>query len=194
MLKFFSPRILPMRNPDSWRSILISSLVAHGLALVAVGSCFLLLNWLLAEAGADILFFRGLVALGLAVCLCLIGLVFLRARLRREGFSALVAASSLWLAVFVLGPVTVDRSITVFLLSRFELGALDEAGARAAFVGTYVSDWQQIERRLSEQERSGHLERSGAHWRLTPQGRSFMEVSRFLARLFVTDRRFVGLP
>lgn len=183
-----------MRNLDSWPAILLRAFAVHMVALLIFGLAFVGGNFLLAQMGSGIVFFRGLLALAGAAVICGVGLAFVARGWRGDALSAVIAAACVWLSAFVLGPVTVDRSITVFLLSRFEQSDLGEADARRAFVGTYVEEWRQIERRLSEQERSGHLERVGDRWRLTPQGRSFMEISRFTARLFATDPRFVGLP
>ena len=107
---------------------------------------------------------------------------------------AAIVATSLLTAAFVLGPVTVDRSVSVFMLSQFDAAdhALTEAEARDAFRRIYVDDWAQIDRRLKEQELSGNLEHDGPGWRLTAQGRAFMGTARMMSSLFKGDPRFVG--
>ena len=112
----------------------------------------------------------------------------------RDAVGATLVALALNVAFFTLGPVTVDRSISVFMLSRFEKAEkpLDERAVRDAFVATYVDDWRQMGRRLAEQETSGNLERAGEGWRITPQGRAFMESARAMSRWFGGDPRFVG--
>jgi hypothetical protein len=92
-----------------------------------------------------------------------------KGRLRRRG-SGPVAA----LAVFVLGPVTFDRSIYIFLLSQFELAGtpLSQQALRNTFIRTYIDDWDQVGRRLREQEISGNLEDTPQGWQLTPRGAS----------------------
>ena len=109
--------------------------------------------------------------------------------------SASVVAVSLLFAAFVLGPVTVDRSVSVFLLSRFERanGPLSADQARAIFVETYGGSWDQVGRRLREQQASGNLEQTPAGWQLTAQGKAFMSTARWLSRLIGGDPRFVGL-
>lgn len=71
-------------------------------------------------------------------------------------------------------------------------GVMSAQAARDAFIQTYVDDWRQIERRLQEQEASGNLQNGPDGWRLTPQGKSFMEKARLLSRLFGGDPRFVN--
>jgi hypothetical protein len=69
---------------------------------------------------------------------------------------------------------------------------LTEREARDLFMRVYVDDWAQIDRRLKEQELSGNLEHAPAGWRLTPQGRAFMDAARAMSGLFRGDPRFVG--
>jgi hypothetical protein len=89
---------------------------------------------------------------------------------RRDAFGAAVVALSLLLAVFVLGPVTFDRSIYIFLLSQFELAGtpLSQQALRNTFIRTYIDGWDQVGRRLREQEISGNLEDTPQGW-LSPR-------------------------
>ncbi|MFE1598632.1 hypothetical protein [Methylobacterium sp. ID0610] len=182
------------------RGVLAAALV-YGLALGLGTALFLAIIRAGLFAGIPILFYRGIAALALTFGLLVAGLAGL-ARVPRLGLTpretvgASVTAVALLLAAFTLGPVTVDRSISVFVLSRFAAapGPLDEPALRDAFVRTYVGDWAQIQRRLDEQVASGNLVRREGGYRLTPQGERFMRTARDTARLFDTDRRFVGLP
>ena len=81
---------------------------------------------------------------------------------KRDAVSGAVVAWSLLLAVFIMGPVTFDRSISIFILSQFELAdtPLSQQALRNAFIRTYIDDWNQVGRRLREQETSGNLERT----------------------------------
>lgn len=149
-----------------------------------------------------ILFYRGVAAL--VVCAVVSGAFLSFVARRRPALcldagaivGAALVAFALNLCVFTLGPVTVDRSISVFMLSRFDAAStpltLDDISGQ--FTRVYVSDWRQMERRLAEQTASGNLERVGDGYRLTVQGRAFMQTARLMARVFNTDPRFVGLP
>lgn len=154
-----------------------------------------------AVLGPGVMFFRGVGALGLvfAILIALFATVLQRRSHRfgldgADALGAAMVATSLLATAFVLGPVTVDRSISVFMLSRFDAAdhPLTEDEARDAFLQTYVNDWAQIERRLEEQELSGNLERAPSGWILTAQGRAFMRTARVTSRLFGGDPRFVG--
>ena len=180
---------------------LLAVLACHGLATILCGLIFIAAMNLPPFTGIAILFYRGIVAL-LCCAVVVVALLALAARrwpslpLGASDFiSAGLVAVALNLCVFTLGPVTVDRSISVFMLSRFDRAdhALSAREVNDDFIHFYGVEWDQIGRRLSEQIASGNLERAPEGYRLTPQGKAFMRTARLMARLFATDPRFVGL-
>lgn len=194
-----------MTTPDKPRALpgrLAALILLYALALLIGGALFVLL--LRAGSmifGPGVLFYRGVAALLCVFPILTVTLISLLSRLSRglpldgaDSFGAAIVATSTLFAAFVLGPVTVDRSISVFMLSRFEAAdhPLTAREARDLFVRAYVNDWAQIERRLEEQRLSGNLEPTPSGWRLTPQGRAFMETARAMSALFQGDPRFVG--
>ena len=195
-----------MPNPDRAKASHAAQSVAiaafHGLAVILGAAILVALLATGVLAGMTILFYRALALLAITLpVLALLMVVVARMAPRRlalaprDAVSASIVAASMLVAFFVVGPVTVDRSISVFMLSRFETapgGAMTEKAARDAFVRTYVDDWRQIARRLEEQETSGNLRRDADGWRLTPQGQSFMDKARMLSQLFGGDPRFVN--
>jgi hypothetical protein len=149
-----------------------------------------------AGSSITILFYRGVVlAAAVAVVTGVAGALAGR-RLRDASLAISAAAVSFSLNVcfLVLLPVTVDRSVTVYLLSAIE-GRTDGITAPAleqAFVDGYVRDMHAIDRRIDEQRRSGNISVDAkGKVRLTAQGRRFMGFSRGVAWLFGTDPRFV---
>jgi hypothetical protein len=186
-----------------WRGLatrLLATALFYAVALVLCALLFLALLRSGAVGFSHILFYDGLWALAagfapLLVCLNrLKRLTPFRAALSAtEELSAALVASSLLCVFFVIGPVTVDRSISIFLLSRFDAAeqGLSATEAREIFVARYVGDFDQIGRRLDEQERSGNLARNGERYALTPQGRAVMRSARSLSELFGADPRFV---
>lgn len=160
-----------------------------------------LLRAALVLLGPGVMFYRGVGALVVDFLLLTALVAAAAARLPRrfgidgaDALGAAIVATSLLLAAFVLGPITADRSISVFMLSQFDAAdhPLTEAEARDAFVRVYVDDWAQIDRRLKEQALSGNLEQGPDGWRLTAQGRAFMKTARALSSIFGGDPRFVG--
>lgn len=149
-------------------------------------------------AGISILFYRGLLLCALAALLVMAAMALWRRR--RFDLATIIAAGALSLSFnicfLIVLPVTLDRSISVFMLTQIEQHrgeALDERRITEIFVRKYVGDMRQMDRRIAEQTASGNVTTVDGNIRLTAQGRRFLALSRTLARLFGTDPRFVGL-
>lgn len=173
----------------------------YALATLLGSAMFIgLMHGAVAILGQGVMFYRGVGALMIVFLALLIVLVLALPRMPRFGLDAADAlgaatvSTCLLLAVFIVGPITVDRSVSVFMLSQFEAadGPLTPQQTRDAFVRIYVDDWAQIERRLKEQQVSGNLEPTPDGWRLTARGRAFMNTARAMSSVFGGDPRFVG--
>lgn len=159
---------------------------------------FVLLFWAKVGSSITILFYRG-VALAIAAGL-VTGLVALwPARRSRDPLlpvSAAAVSLSFNICFLVLLPVTVDRSVTVYLLSRLEQrqqSGMDAAQLQQAFIDGYVVKLGAVGRRIDEQRKSGNVVVGpDGKVRLTRQGQDFMAFSRLVERLFGTDPRLVS--
>jgi hypothetical protein len=157
---------------------------------------YVLLFWAGAGLSITILFYRG-VALALLVAV-LVGAAAYWLERGRNDSSLPIAATALSLSFnlcfLVLLPVTVDRSVTVYLLSTIER----ERGIKApelerALIEGYVIRLGAVERRIDEQLKSGNVRVApNGRIELTDRGRRFMTASRGIAKLFGTDQRFVN--
>ncbi len=190
-----------MMKQQTTTAQILSLILCYAATTVMCGLLFALAINIPPFSGVSILFYRGLEALAAAGLLSAGGLMA-AARIApsiplgpRDFVSAAIVAVALNLCVFVLGPVTVDRSISVFMLARFDHAdrPLAEKEITDDFLHYYGVEWNQIGRRLKEQTVSGNLEATPAGYRLTQQGKAFMNVARMMARVFGTDTRFVGL-
>ena len=172
----------------------------HAGALAFGFACFVMLFQTDLWSGVTILFYRGLILLGVAFLMTLAAMAALAGLgrpwglHRRDTLGACVLSLSLNLSFFVIFPVTVDRSISVFLLGQ--MAAHPDEGfsaerARAIFEATYLGEFRQIERRLVEQSASGNVVLSGKEYVITPQGRAFIRLSELVAKAFRTDKRMV---
>lgn len=152
-------------------------------------------------AAMSVLFYRGLVLAVLAAIVTgsLLAAAFSLLRhpeLRpRDAVAAAIVSFSLNVAFLVVVPVTVDRSISVFILGRMagesgRVHSVDEI--RRMFVDGYVVENRQIERRLEEQLLSGNLEHAGDGFRISAQGLGFIQLAKASAWLFDADPRFVA--
>lgn len=150
-----------------------------------------------AGASITILFYRGVVLAAFVAAATGIAGAWLGSRIGDPSLAISAAAISFSLNIcfLVLLPVTVDRSVTVYLLSTIEQerNGITPPALEQAFVEGYVRDMHAIDRRIDEQSRSGNVAVGpNGEVRLTAQGRRFMNVSRTIARLFGTDPRFVN--
>ena len=176
---------------------IVAVLVFYGLATLVGGALFAALMRVNTLLGPGVLFYRGLVALAATAILLFVLFALILPKLARalplradDSLGGAIVAVSLLGSIFVLGPVTVDRSISVFMLSQFESAGkpltIDEV--RERFVKTYVVAWDQMNRRVKEQQISGNLgPTEGGGWKLTAQGRRFMEVARWMSWLVGAD-------
>lgn len=177
---------------------LLSLLLTLALAVAAGFALYVGLTRSPLFAGVSILFYRGLILCGLSAAFVMTAMTLWRRR--RFDPATIIAAGALSLSFnicfLIVLPVTLDRSISVFMLAQIEQHqgeALDDRRITEIFVRKYVGDMQQMDRRISEQTASGNITTVDGNIRLTGQGHRFLALSRTLARLFGTDPRFVGL-
>ena len=173
-------------------------------AVVLVVGAVIALFWLGFLHQISILFYRGLVLIAIGTLFCFVVLLLASRKWPvwkpRDAVSACAFAFGAAVCLLIVLPVTIDRSVSVFILTR--MAALPEraftpAEMRAIFDDVYLGRYQQIERRLEEQEISGNVAHDAAGFRITPQGLAFVRLARFLSTIFQTDPRFVtadGLP
>jgi hypothetical protein len=150
----------------------------------------------------SIYFYRGLCALALSwLPLMVIITRLLRLKLLQRHFMSRdtmpisIAASALMLAFFSLVPVVIDRSNSILILHNLELRSTpaSEQNIKDEFVKVYISDWDQIGRRISEQMASGTIIKRDNGYVISDKGRAIMTIARLLAPLMQTDPRFINL-
>ncbi|MCJ2063203.1 hypothetical protein MKK63_10825 [Methylobacterium sp. J-088] len=176
----------------------------HAGALALGFGVFVLLFQTDLWSGVTILFYRGLLLLVVAFLITLAATVALAGLgrrwglRRRDALGACALSLSLNLSGFVILPVTVDRSVSVFLLGQMAAHpdeSFDADRARAVFDAVYLGTFGQMERRLSEQKASGNVAPTADGYVITPQGRAFIRFAGVVARLFRTDTRLIaGAP
>jgi hypothetical protein len=171
---------------------LFSAAVAAGLAvLIALFKSGAL-------GGIDILFYRGiaLCALAAPITAVLVGVVLrkLGTPSARDALAAAALSLGVNLSVLVIFPVTVDRSVSVFVLGYMNAQAgetLSPEEVDDGFRRIYLGELQQIDRRLKEQTISGNLHEKDGRYTISEQGKAFMRTASFIAWLFDTDRRLI---
>lgn len=183
-----------------WKKLILTlaylgASVAFGLAIY----CALFLTPLF--AGQTILFYRGIeLAFVAGAGLAAASAAVARWLWRSLEWTLILAATCMSLAFnlcfLTVIPVTLDRSISVFLLARMEAAGprgLSPAEARKLFVDDYVVGMDQIGRRYDEQIKSGNIELRDGRAVVSPQGARFLSFARMVSQTMHTDPRFVNL-
>jgi len=95
---------------------------------------------------------------------------------------------------FVVVPVTVERSVSVFMLSYMEQnpGDYTTADVEDIFIEKYVREYGAFEKRFQEQLVTGSIEeQANDAYQLTERGEMIVKMFRFIAGMFDTDRKLV---
>jgi len=149
----------------------------------------------------DTFFYNGCLNLFLASALCAL-LMFIAKRLNSDliRLSDIVCSlfmfSSITLGWFILIPVTVDRSVTVYTLSYMDEiypKSITTDDIEKVFYRQYIVDFGAFDKRFREQLDTGSVEyvAEDNSYRLTEKGRKLVRQFRFFADLFGTQKRLV---
>lgn len=169
--------------------VLISYFTIFGLFSLV----FLLLFRTPLFASQTVLFYRGNILLALTLIM-----LFLISGLQRRIFkvrfetvlAAIIMSASIHLAIFVVFPVTFDRSVTMYLLNRLNTSqsptcqGLTPQQMEQLFIKEYVKRDQAIARRVKEQSIINILREQNNCVSLTSRGRSFLNLSELIKKLY----------
>jgi hypothetical protein len=175
------------------KAFILSSLGAvPGLVL------FIVLFWLgIWATQIPILMYRGL---ALALIAGFLHTIILMALLNgRPGIESIVIASvSLAFAInvifLVVVPVTIDRSVSVYLLGQLSMSpeGLTEAQLNHRLINQYVGEFRAVDRRMREQITSGNVRVVRDRYLLTDQGQHFIDFSFRATHIFGIDPRYLN--
>lgn len=171
----------------------IYTLITYGLIISSFFILFVIvLNTSLINAQA-VLFYRGMQALLFTSVLFIAlgtSLAYRKFSFIESYFSALAVAISFSLTIFVLIPVTADRSISVFLLHSLQQNqnsckiGVTKNDLEKEFVTKYVYDNRAISRRLNEQLASQSIIKTGQCFKLSNKGKRLVKLFDASSRIF----------
>ena len=99
------------------------------------------------------------------------------------------------MVIFTLVPVTVERSVSVFMLSYMDENSdqtFTQESVGEVFTAKYVDDYGAFEKRFDEQVVTGTIEQNpDGTYSITDRGRFVVKMFRLIAEWFDTDRRLV---
>jgi hypothetical protein len=175
--------------------------VFFGIATIAY---FVLLGLLFQSgllSGVRVLFYRGIGIMLVLTPLFALATAWVGSRSGlcslRDALGAALVAASLNFTFFTLGPVTVDRSISIFINGQMAAAPdriFSAAEVDQLFRDRYLTGMDQIARRMEEQEITGTMVRVGNGYRITDKGKALISNSRWMAWMFQTDQRLLDAP
>lgn len=144
----------------------------------------------------EILFYKGMLIICLATGLTWMLMYRILGRALIGHINAIASMAFALIAVFfVLIPVSLDRSVSVFLLGYMNTEHLETYSKNDlsnAFDEIYMNKYGAIDRRVNEQLASGNImEISQGQYAITPQGKKFIKTSIWIADIFGVDKKFL---
>ncbi|MBQ0011600.1 MAG: hypothetical protein KBT07_02730 [Clostridiales bacterium] len=149
--------------------------------------------------GIEVLMYRGLFFIVFTGILAAVCMGVLRHFWKKIDIKDIVMMFVIYCCVntvfFVLVPVTVERSVSVFMLSYMEENrdhSFSEEEIKEAFTDKYVDEYGAFEKRFKEQIETGTIIDIGdGTYRITSTGETTVKLFRFIAKMFDTDERLV---
>lgn len=149
--------------------------------------------------GLNVLMYRGIILLMIScffVMSVLFALrkIFLKTLEIKDVLLMCLTYCCINIVLFTLIPVTVERSISVFMLSYMsdhnEI-AYTENEIKEVFIQYYVDEYGAFTKRFDEQDITGTIEQTKEGYKITEKGELLVSMFRTIAKLFNTDERLL---
>ncbi|MBR4542354.1 MAG: hypothetical protein IKO54_09395 [Lachnospiraceae bacterium] len=152
--------------------------------------------------GMHVLMYRGIVMIVLAGILAAALLIVFKEWRKITWLSAkdvvlvFILTCSINMVFFTLIPVTVERSVSVFMLSYMDTYSdrtYTEDQVAEIFVDKYVNEYGAFEKRFDEQLTTGTIvQNADGTYSITDKGRFIVKLFRLISDVFDTDERLVN--
>ncbi len=174
---------------------------------------FVLLFHTILFAKIQVLMYRGIVFLFICGIINLLISHFLSKVLFKtlngfDTFSIMVMFVSISFAFFILVPVTVERSVSVYMLSNmYETDkAYSKSEIEEDFINVYVKEFGAFDKRFEEQMVTGTIDKviennidieesdtdtDIVKYRINDRGKFIVNMFRFIANIFNTDKKLL---
>ena len=143
-------------------------------------------------SGMHVLMYRGIVLIVISGIIASALLVLFK---KLKGITWLSAKDVVLMVFFTLIPVTVERSVSVFMLSymdTYDERTYTEDEISEIFVDKYVNEYGAFEKRFDEQLTTGTIEKNAdGSYSITSKGRLIVNLFKLISDVFETDKRLV---
>ncbi len=178
---------------------LFYSIVVYGISVLVASGVFIGLFHTKLFSGITVFFYRGVIFLFIAsavAALVTFGIksVFTSLSLdMKDVFISFVLFFGFTLGWYTLVPVTVERSISVYMLSYMDQNprAVTEEDFEKIFFNNYITKYGAFRKRFNEQLLSGNIEKTDGGYVITDNGRRIVNLFRTSAALFNTEKWLV---
>ena len=149
--------------------------------------------------GMDVLMYRGIVFIIITGVIAAVVMGIVRKFWKFVTVRDIIMMFTIFCCVntvlFTLIPVTVERSVSVFMLSYMEENSdqtFTQESVGEVFTTKYVEDYGAFEKRFNEQVETGTIvENPDGTYSITERGKFIVKMFRTIAEWFDTDRRLV---
>ena len=149
--------------------------------------------------GMDVLMYRGIVFIIITGVIAAVVMGIVRKFWKFVTVRDIIMMFTIFCCVntvlFTLIPVTVERSVSVFMLSYMEENSdqtFTQESVGEVFTTKYVEDYGAFEKRFNEQVETGTIvENPDGTYSITERGKFIVKMFRTVAEWFDTDRRLV---
>jgi hypothetical protein len=149
--------------------------------------------------GMDVLMYRGIVFIILTGILSAVTMAVVRHFWKfvsiRDIIMVFVIFCCVNMVLFTLIPVTVERSVSVFMLSYMDENSdqtFTQDSVGNIFTSKYVEEYGAFDKRFDEQVVTGTIEENeDGSYSITDEGRFIVSMFRMMSDWFDTDRRLV---
>lgn len=158
---------------------------------------FLLLFHTSLLSSQTVLFYRGLFLLGITTILFLVGVTVFsfQSKSNKTYIESLIAAvimsAAIHVSLFIVFPVTFDRSVTMFFLNSLQksqptqsCAGLTNEQAQQLLISDYIVKNKALDKRTHEQVLAGMIEKNGVCLQLTARGHDFIDFSNVVKNLY----------
>lgn len=151
-------------------------------------------------SNVQVLMYRGIIFIVISAVLNIILSIIIKRMLFKElngfdMFSIVVFYMSVTMVFFILVPVTVERSVSVYMLSYADESDTNftKSDIENSFIDIYLKDFGAFDKRFDEQIETGTIEKvNDNEYRLNDRGRFIVRLFRFIANVFNTDKKLVN--
>lgn len=188
------PRGMIYTHMSRFSPIFKRLIITYASSFIFFSSLFIILFHIPFVQFQKIFFYKGLAFLAVTTLTAFVGIIVLAKRNAtyiESLIAAVVLSAAIHLSIFIVFPVTVERSVTIFLLSQLKQSdkvtsckGLTEKQMQSALINTYILKNNAVSKRINEQNVIQTIEKKDQCIQLTRKGVEFLNFSTMVSKLY----------